>query len=1648
MAREYFCGKYEEYYNSLSGEGEKTTTVSSFASEVNSLVNEFTNVKNIMAYWSGEAASAMSTDTINSIMEKFTTAEENIQDELLPCCEAVDGLVESMTLMKEKEDEYILKQEELEDTKSKDVPQYVKQDQTKYRTNEKGKKESYIDSVDVPNEPEYSNWLQQIKTLENEILKLKEELDELKLSCDAYISSIESLESQLKEFTNYMSLTNTILGLDNTSDFSKYTLEERLKYLQDIIDNYNEIYNSLNTFYEQKYGQGFEFTKEDFKNLDILFDTFDLYYMSQVARDKLVKSSSGDMVLFDIDNLTKIINYCNSNDVFTKIESYMNGASWEDSGLEKLYGGFFDTDSANFLNFNGYNEEKLKQRLKENYGVEGDPREFIKKHYNEMVNSYSSLMNSYGEYNQLVSTMAVVKSKINDIKQAQKLMPFEIQMENPDFQEYLNKDYSGYFWLNEEKLSVMTKEEIALYDYLRNTKSNKEAKAYLDAMENAMNQRIGAARAADYIEYLRQGGYGIDDLLASGFEGTKDGVRNFFDGIADIFRVANTEEGTKSALDYEMMYKAQYMQELMNDVSYVNPNASEHGLLDLTNWYNTGTSIGNMVVPSLVSFVPVVGSPLSSALMTVSIAGNSAVEAKQEGYSTAQAYLYGGITGASEILTEKVLGGIPGISNLEDKGFLGAIVGEGLEEFTQEYLDTGVRWGILGEKPTMSAKELFNQASKAGIQGAITSGIMQGGNAAIVGGLNTVTRTASSVAIDATGTTARKYNSFAEFKMTKESEFYTPRAESAVREAVNKVNNGQDLTFSEKVKLNRALSNVSSEELSHITSSLDNNQTTALKKAAEGVPILSKSGQGKLDVAETFSKVENAEGSLSSVKEIANEDILKEKVTRDGRTMAEYIADYKSNAVDSQTKAMIKEASPKIEKAIEARIKKNSEMYGTREVSESEAKEKVTNWLNQGRQTTNVESAESQVSSSNNVEGRITDAVTVQEASQSESVRSNTSTQSINQVRETTNVESVERQNSQPSSTDAVIAVQETSQNEGIDSSVKSQANLATSMQFAQTNGAQSTLTSTASSIAALGAMTPLMTSQVETTNNTVANNVSENINQTTRVKNESRLTTETRESIVKSDANLDTSTLDGNVERAETTIEVDQSLLDSSLTPEGNLEVAQREWKAAGGYTNDLVSEKYSINEDKAKISKRNYEKYLKELKRDMKKNKKLYGIKTDNYEAANFQKLKEKLDLEYQRLIYLSGGEVDFSTIKQYLDSIVKANFDDIDSLFTEGWTSNVNYRDRILSIIGQKTQKYGWDQGYFRNVDLTEENQRVLIDKMKKKYNFKNEDDVYHFMELIDRAGGACAYTEHLQQFLFNYVDKSEEFKRLTGIDLFTEKNGTLNYNHEIFLDFYIHSNLETFCDVDPVTHQLSLKSNLDDVIKTIEKYGKDKKTLKAETQQKFEIADEKTKAKVNRKYIKTMEKLVSEFSSNVNKALVKNNIHQNYLSFLRRSTNEGVYKLDEVNNFFKELGIDKELKLVDTKTFTDFYYGYFAQVVNPSKVAEYVKKQLQSGYMLSLSGYDGTSYYRMTYPLAERINSLSKEIKNGKVIDKMADYRKIKKNNFIHRLRRNTGHATSITGITPNGELIVSTWADRGFIPIKELKNFRIVSLKLE
>ena len=150
----------------------------------------------------------------------------------------------------------------------------------------------------------YSIWLSQVNEVQNKISNKQNEIDlkqkevdlqeknvkEIQKKCDELLSKIKKLENNIREFSDMAGFTAEF----STGEFSKMPnlddmkYEERIEYLNDLVDNYKVIYDGLNEFFEDKYGNGLEFTREDFKKIDNLIIVYFLFIFNNESIRSLI----------------------------------------------------------------------------------------------------------------------------------------------------------------------------------------------------------------------------------------------------------------------------------------------------------------------------------------------------------------------------------------------------------------------------------------------------------------------------------------------------------------------------------------------------------------------------------------------------------------------------------------------------------------------------------------------------------------------------------------------------------------------------------------------------------------------------------------------------------------------------------------------------------------------------------------------------------------------------------------------------------------------------------------------------------------------------------------------------------------------------------------------------------------------------------------------------------------------------------------------------------------------------------------------------------------------------------------------------------------------------------------------------------------
>ena len=305
------------------------------------------------------------------------------------------------------------------------------------------------------------------------------------------------------------------------------------------------------------------------------------------------------------------------------------------------------------------------------------------------------------------------------------------------------------------------------YAYLYSNDKDK-FESMFDDMRYEINNLEGQLRANDFLSHLGVAD-GDNDILEAAAnelgittEGLKDGLISFGEGLYYSVEALGTalgickENRAMSAEEYKRMYilYALLSEEekiglgvLTKDENGNVTNANENSIIDYTKEYSGGgllsgtyqvtQGIGNMLpsmaVSAAITYVcPVagaatIGSIASSTLMGISAGGNAYHSAMVDGSSVFGAIMYGIATGASESISERILGGLPFLSDAKVTSwatYLQAMAKEGTQEMFQGVMDIVYQSALLG-KDLPDDPAVFEDLLKQGFYGAVTAGIMQ-----------------------------------------------------------------------------------------------------------------------------------------------------------------------------------------------------------------------------------------------------------------------------------------------------------------------------------------------------------------------------------------------------------------------------------------------------------------------------------------------------------------------------------------------------------------------------------------------------------------------------------------------------------------------------------------------------------------------------------------------------------------------------------------------------------------------------------------------------------------------------------------------------------------------------------------------------------
>ena len=284
----------------------------------------------------------------------------------------------------------------------------------------------------------------------------------------------------------------------------------------------------------------------------------------------------------------------------------------------------------------------------------------------------------------------------------------------------------------------MSDDEVGLYNYILAKHGDKEAKEYLDSIEETLNYRSGTEQA----KLIRDNENGFLRTLGTVNYGVGAGLDQSISGAKQFF---SDEKLPTSATQYGSAY-------IREDLEDAGPKILGSSLGQIG--YDTLTTTANMAPSILLSSITAglgapaaVASGLGAASMGLSASGNAYGQALSEGYGKEEARSYSLLVGSSEAALQYLLGGISKlggkltgnvakktVQNIDNALLRIAVdtgihmAGEGSEEYLQEILEPAFRNLCFDENNEI--KLVSEDAAYSFLLGALTSVFMEGGNIA------------------------------------------------------------------------------------------------------------------------------------------------------------------------------------------------------------------------------------------------------------------------------------------------------------------------------------------------------------------------------------------------------------------------------------------------------------------------------------------------------------------------------------------------------------------------------------------------------------------------------------------------------------------------------------------------------------------------------------------------------------------------------------------------------------------------------------------------------------------------------------------------------------------------------------------------------
>ena len=282
------------------------------------------------------------------------------------------------------------------------------------------------------------------------------------------------------------------------------------------------------------------------------------------------------------------------------------------------------------------------------------------------------------------------------------------------------------------KFDAMTEDEKKVYAYYLGKRDTENAKAYLENLDDTLNQRIATGIYEEQYQ---------DNIAAEMFFGVKAGLNQNMEGMVGFARQLTGNE------DYQAPSGTDYVSAFIRD-DLGDEGAIHQGAYDLIT--TTSNMMPSILTSTLIGTIaPVAGKVVGAGMMGMSAAGGAYQEMINLGYNKEQARTYGTLVGASETTLESLLGGISkfggalgtkalpkvlttkfakaadtAIGNIAIK-YGSSMLSEFSEESLQEILDPVFQNIAVGYNLNKLSDIELSDVLYAGILGALSAGIFE-----------------------------------------------------------------------------------------------------------------------------------------------------------------------------------------------------------------------------------------------------------------------------------------------------------------------------------------------------------------------------------------------------------------------------------------------------------------------------------------------------------------------------------------------------------------------------------------------------------------------------------------------------------------------------------------------------------------------------------------------------------------------------------------------------------------------------------------------------------------------------------------------------------------------------------------------------------